>query len=183
MDRGSGDWKWIPPDVKETKPSFILIYDDASSSNEKDREPNEVTPLYVDLLRWKDSNHECILFNNENHLVAFLSMNPMKMRQAMHPSLLKHLESNKIIVGEDLSSLASNNSSTGISSRYCDILGGLTGVRRSVEEASNLIDGYCLTGDSLLKMLAIAYRLNIYIITSFLSGTKCYLLEFGAEYP
>jgi hypothetical protein len=49
-----------------------------------------------------DSNHECLLFSNEEHAVSFLSLNPAKMRASMHPALLAHLEENKINVGEDL---------------------------------------------------------------------------------
>ena len=70
----------------------------------------------------------------------------------MHPSLLKHLENNRIVVGEDLTSIAASPS------HFQNLLGGLTGVVHTAEEASTLINGYCMTGDSLLKMLAIVYR-------------------------
>ena len=113
-------------DSKETKLSAPVEQDD------KER----LIGLRVDLCRWQDSNHECILLNNENHLVAFLSMNPMLMRQRMHPSLLKHLESNRIVVGEDLASRDNV-----VPARFNELLGGLTGVQRSPAEASVLNEG------------------------------------------
>ncbi len=73
------------------------------------------------------------------------------MRKAMHPGLLSHLQQNNINVGEDLDSL---------SSRFEFVLRSLTGV--SSEEGTKLFAnrGYCLTGDSLLKMLAIFVRVR-----------------------
>lgn len=161
---GQGDWCWIPPDIKEQNPHFELIYEDSgaavstsSVSKTDDSAQMKADPLLTDglrveLLRWQDSNHECIFFNNDNHLVTFLSMNPNQLRQSMHPSLLKHLESNRIVVGDDLNSIATSPR------HFQQLLGGLTGVVRSPTEAAQLIDGYCMTGDSLLKMLAIVYR-------------------------
>ena len=84
--------------------------------------------------------------------MTFLSMNPAMLRRTMHPSLLKHLENNRIVVGDDLMSVASSPR------HFQDLLGGLTGVIRSADEAGAVIEGYCMTGDSLLKMLAIVYR-------------------------
>lgn len=156
---GHGDWKSIPPDIKEQAPDFELIYEDDSAvmsssaaTTDGQLEEGQLEGLHVELLRWQDSNHECIFFNNENHVVTFLSMNPAVLRRTMHPSLLKHLENNRIVVGDDLVSLASSPQ------HFQNILGGLTGVIRSPAEAASMIDGYCMTGDSLLKMLAIVYR-------------------------
>lgn len=160
-----GDWQSIPPDVREKSPLFELVYaEGAVMSTENSTGDASLTAeqtselakqgLHVELLRWKDSNHECIFFNNENHLVTFLSLNPSVLRRTMHPSLLKHLENNRIVVGDDLLSVRATPQ------HFQDILGGLTGVVRSTSEAGSLIDGYCMTGDSLLKMLAIVYRVR-----------------------
>eukprot|EP00004_Rigifila_ramosa_P001109 TRINITY_DN1107_c0_g1_i3.p1 TRINITY_DN1107_c0_g1~~TRINITY_DN1107_c0_g1_i3.p1 ORF type:complete len:6204 (+),score=1430.96 TRINITY_DN1107_c0_g1_i3:1580-18613(+) len=104
------------------------------------------------LQKWNDSNHECLLFSNENHVVTFLSLDPKKLRSKMHPQLLQHLEQNNINVGEDLDRL---------NARYYEVLSVLTGVHRNRESAGQLLGGkYCLTGDSLIKMLAIFVRIR-----------------------
>lgn len=163
IESSYGDWRFIPPDVVEKKPVFEMLYEDSDSSaasavsnSMAADQIGEIAAvgLHIELLRWQDSNHECIFFNNENHLVTFLSMNPAVLRRTMHPSLLKHLENNRIIVGDDLTSIASSPR------HFQKILGGLTGVVRSDADATSLIDGYCMTGDSLLKMLAIVYRIR-----------------------
>jgi hypothetical protein len=41
----------------------------------------------ADLLKWGDSNHECLLFSVENHVVHFLSLDPKRMRQQMYECL------------------------------------------------------------------------------------------------
>jgi hypothetical protein len=61
------------------------------------------------MLKWRDSNHECALFSNATHSIFFLSFNPKKLRSNMHPLLLKHLESNNINVGEDLQTLTASH--------------------------------------------------------------------------
>jgi hypothetical protein len=77
-------------------------------------------------------------------------MNPLKMKSKMHPRLLQHLKENNINVGEDLNT---------ISTKFHDILGSLSGIYSSPEKVSSIMEGnYCLTGDSLLKMLAIFLR-------------------------
>ena len=36
------------------------------------------------LLRWNDSNHECLLFSNVSHVVYFLSLDPDLMKRRMY---------------------------------------------------------------------------------------------------
>merc|ERR1739848_53321 len=70
----------------------------------------------------------------------------------MHPGLLSYLKKNNINVGEDLDIL---------SNRFQDVLSALTGVNHSSDYINTIMNGnYCLTGDNLLKMLAIYSRLR-----------------------
>ena len=122
--------------------------------NENENEDGEETmeQLWDNTLKWNDSNHECVLFSNISHVVSFLSLDPEKLRSGMHPGLLNHLKKNGINVGEDLDQL---------SPKFYEILAALTEVKKTEEEAKNIMGGkYCLTGDSLLKMLAIFARLR-----------------------
>ena len=126
---------------------------------EEDEEIDEISnelifmeELWDNTVKWNDSNHECLLFSNEQHVVRFLSLDPKKMREKMHPGLLSHLTQNKINVGEDLHELGAD---------FHKILSSLTGVNRTSEQGKKLLGGkYCLTGDSLLKMLAIFVRIR-----------------------
>ena len=112
----------------------------------------DLQSLQYSLLMWNDSNHESLLFSNENHVVYFLSLDPKRLRTKMHPGLLRHLQQNNINVGADLDQLGS---------QYEQILGSLTDVRRSKGNAASILGGrYCLTGDSLMKMLAIYARVR-----------------------
>jgi hypothetical protein len=121
--------------------------------------------LGVELTRWRDSNHECVFFNNDTGIVSFLSLDPDKLRKTMHPVLLKHLINNKIDVGEDLRNLNDN---------HWNILSSLTGVKRSKDEIATLFDSsFCLTGDSLLKILAIVYRIRCKIPVVLLGECGC----------
>ena len=104
------------------------------------------------LVPWNASNHECMLFSNASHTVSFLSLNPKKLRDGMHPNLLRHLELNNIRVGQGLDELGAS---------YHAVLSALTEVRRTPKQAAALMGGqYCLTGDNLLKMLAIFVRIR-----------------------
>jgi midasin (ATPase involved in ribosome maturation) len=84
--------------------------------------------------------------------VHFLSLDAKIMKNKMHPGLLRHLLQNNINVGADLNDLGVNHES---------ILGALTDIHRTKAEAAMLMGGsYCLTGDSLMKMLAIYVRVR-----------------------
>ena len=87
--------------------------------------------LFEKTKRWADSNHECLLFSNKNHIVSFMSMDPKVMRKNMHPNLLEFLQQNRINVGESLNEL---------SSRHHEILGALTEVYRTKDEAKNMME-------------------------------------------
>jgi hypothetical protein len=56
-------------------------------------------------------------------------LDPLVLKKNIHPVLLKHLEDNRINVGEDLKNLNEN---------HWNILGELTGVKRSREEINNV---------------------------------------------
>ena len=124
------------------------------------------------LKAWGDSNHEAMLFSNESHTVTFLSSDPKKMKQAMHPNLVSHLETNKISVGEGLDSL---------NGRFTEILGALTNIKRSAAKAAQLLPDYQLTGDALLKMLAIYVRVRCGIPVILMGECGCgktYLISY-----
>jgi hypothetical protein len=125
----------------------------------------ETAGLGIELARWNESNHECILFSNTTGNVSFLSQNPETLVKNMHPVLLKHLQTNDICVGEDLRVL---------SEKHWEILSALTGVRRTREEALSLLDeNFCLTGDSLLKILAIVSRCRCKVPVVLLGECGC----------
>jgi hypothetical protein len=125
------------------------------------------------LLGWDESNHACMLFNNLAHSVQFLSRDAKRMRDEMHPNLLMQLEQNNINVGSPLEDL---------NSKFVEILGMLTGKQRSKAEAGQLMKGdYAITGDNLLKMLAIYVRVRcgVPVVLSGECGCgKTYLISF-----
>ena len=121
--------------------------------------------LFERTKKWSESNHECLLFSNTNHIVSFMSMNPQKMEESMHPNLLAFLKQNRFTVGESLDQ---------ISKKHESILGALTEVHRTGEDAKNVGGGnYCLTGDNLLKMLAIFIRLRVGIPVILMGECGC----------
>ena len=86
----------------------------------------------LELLRWQDSNHECILFNNEAHTVAFLCANPSLMKRSLHPMLLRHLEQNGIHIE------GASGGGDAFSASYCKTLSALTGIPKGEKEASQV---------------------------------------------
>ena len=153
----------------EMLPDFMLEEDSAErilqKKNEDFQEFLALEKLFEKTKKWQDSNHESLLFSNKNHVVSFLSMNPKKMKTEMHPNLLAFLEQNRINVGESLDTL---------SSRHHEILGALTEVYRSAKNSKGLMGGnYCLTGDNLLKMLAVFIRLRVGIPVILMGECGC----------
>ena len=98
----------------------------------------EQTQLKIELARWKDSNHECVFFNNDTGIVSFLSLDKEVLKNNLHPVLLKHLESNNINVGEDLKNVNDTD-------RYWQILSAVTGVKHTREDAARVYYFYCIT--------------------------------------
>ena len=141
--------------LRESKVSFDdhnQSSDDHDDIDDENEEGATMELLWDNTLKWNDSNHECVLFSNKTHVVSFLSLNSDRLRKGMEPGLYKHLVNNQINVGEDLDQL---------SSKFYEILAALTEVNKTEEEAKQIMDGkYCLTGDNLLKMLAIFARLR-----------------------
>jgi hypothetical protein len=111
--------------------------------------------LMSSIMPWNDQNHETFLFSNTNHTLAFFSKKPEVMRGHMNPSLLKFLTTNKVTVGENLDDAKAD---------YYRLLSALTNVNRAKGDAEKLLGDlatrYALTGDALLKMLAIVQRLR-----------------------
>lgn len=138
---------------KQREEAQEQVLQEAGEVDELDRDSTTAMKLLqMSTVSWNDSNHECLLFSNHTHVVSFLSLDPRKMRASMHAGLLSYLEDNKINVGENL---------TELNARFHEILSSLTEVSKTREQASDLMGGnYCLTGDALLKMLAIFVRIR-----------------------
>ena len=78
------------------------------------------------------------------------------MRRRMHPGLLQHLERNNIRVGEDL-----DQQGPKVMHHRFEVMGALTGVHHTFKSASALLGGqFNLTGDAMLKMLALLVRVR-----------------------
>jgi hypothetical protein len=146
-----GVWKSIPASLVEQQFTFEMLTQqeledrenpnrgaDAEQQEEKLKGVLSGAEIQETLLKWNDSNHECLLFSNESHVVHFLSLDAKIMKNKMHPGLLRHLLQNNINVGADLESLSSNHEL---------ILGALTDIKRTKLEAASIMGGtYCLTG-------------------------------------
>jgi E3 ubiquitin-protein ligase RNF213 len=167
----SRNWMYLPPDVVERQSRFVFVKrssGDSEVSAGEEKGDEQLSEFEIELIKWKDSNHECILFNNIAHTVAFLSARPKEMKNRLHPMLMRHLEQNSISVegGTGL-----NDS---FASSHWKTLSALTGVLREDSQASQILGGtYCLTGDSLLKILAIVYRVTCGIPVVLLGECGC----------
>ncbi len=49
---GAGDWKWIPPDVRESNPKFELLYEGMNEDMPTSQMEADKTGLRVELLKW-----------------------------------------------------------------------------------------------------------------------------------
>lgn len=171
-------WRTMPQDIIETRaeltylrgvPKWIDYSIPNPESSIPEHENNSTTELTNDekaimsdlshlqtlfdnTLGWNDSNHEIMLFSNKTHSLNFLSLDAKKLRHRMHPNLLSFLQINNFDVGQNINSLSS-------SIQY-EILSNLTNVVHTKEDALQLMNGeYCLTGDSLMKLLAVYVRI------------------------
>jgi hypothetical protein len=163
----SRNWMYLPPDVVERQSRFVFVKRGARDED-PDEEKDEFNEFEIELIKWKDSNHECILFNNIAHTVAFLSARPKEMKNRLHPMLMRHLEQNSISVE------GGTGPSDSFASSHWKTLSALTGVVREDSQAARILGGsYCLTGDSLLKILAIVYRVTCGIPVVLLGECGC----------
>lgn len=138
LDNMSGTWSYAPANNVEENLRIRYV-----QSSDLQRLFAAATPLPIDAVRthtedafglgvdnlrsWHDSNHESFFFNNRSGQVSFLSLDPEKLRQDMHPVLKQHLENNHVQIGENLKVL---------SDKHWEILAGLTGISRTKEEAA-----------------------------------------------
>jgi len=170
-----GDWTVEADDVREEGHTLELIWEGQEDRGRKGvkevniEEKEEGLDPLKDMIKWNDSNHECLIFSNRNHVVHFMSLDSKLMRVRMHPMLLRFLEGNGIVVGEQLEekpetiiqALNRGESLASLNEKHYGILSALTNIYRSQEDAQGLLGGsYCLTGDTLLKMLAIYLRIK-----------------------
>ncbi|CAE8647524.1 unnamed protein product [Polarella glacialis] len=147
------DTKLVDP---EASVSFVTAAAEAQGSArtaaQQEADGNDVLDDDFPLLRWEDSSHDCMLFSNRRHAVCFLSSNPAQLQRSMHPGLLQLLEKNGVRIGESLDALTAD---------HTHVLGCLTNVDHTAKEAAGLLGGhYCLTGDAVLKMLAVFVRMR-----------------------
>ncbi|KAJ9458845.1 hypothetical protein DIPPA_15027 [Diplonema papillatum] len=99
-----------------------------------------------DLKTWNEANHEVLLALPSSDRVSCLGVDRVALIKRMHPDLLAFLENNDVEVGCPNKELYS-------------MLSALTGVSRDAHVAAKLLGGtYCLTGDILLKILAVFVR-------------------------
>ena len=110
--------------------------------------------------KWQDSNHEFVMFQitgrrgvgDDGGGISFLSLNPEVMRRNMNQEFRATTENYGLVIGEDLDSLVK---------RHSQVLNIVTGNTLSEAECAALLGGhYCITGDSVLKMIAIFVRIK-----------------------
>eukprot|EP00051_Salpingoeca_urceolata_P024164 m.421491 g.421491 ORF g.421491 m.421491 type:complete len:4954 (-) comp20197_c0_seq2:49-14910(-) len=126
--------------------------------------------------RWKDSLHQVVLFQMTGQRnagqsgggVTFLSLDPARLQADMPGPMrqvLQEFSFNGMKIGEDLDKLERD---------FSPVLSIITGVFRKQEEASALLDGrYCMTGDAILKMVAIFCRLRTGIPVVLMGEAGC----------
>lgn len=129
----SRNWMYLPPDEVERQTSFTFIQRGTEGQEIlRDEDDSSIDEYDIELVRWKDSNHECILFNNVAHTVAFLSARPKEMKNRLHPMLLRHLEQNSISVE------GGTGRDDTFASSHWKTLSALTGVHKDDSQASKV---------------------------------------------
>ena len=125
---------------------------------------------------WSASNHESLFFQVSGDRragqsgggVTFLSLDPKQMRRKMQrdlPILFRELTTNQVNIGSSLNE---------VQGEFHKLLGVVTGKIRSKAECGRLLGGkYCVTGDSVLKMIAIVLRLRTGIPCVVLGDAGC----------
>jgi hypothetical protein len=108
---------------------------------------------------WNDRNHEALLFTATNTSFYFVASDIYTMRSHIHPGLLQLMQNNNISVGMNADQLHH---------AYEAILANITGVKVPVRQ-----EGFCLTADGLLKLLAIYYRLRSNIPVILMGENGC----------
>lgn len=103
-----------------------------------------------ELVLWDETNHEVLLVKAKPCALRFLAQDPKLLRRHVHPGLWEHLEKKGLRVAEDIHRMGAPHN---------EILCEITGVRHDGASASKLLaGGFCLTGDGLLKLLAVFVR-------------------------
>jgi len=151
-----------------------IVDDDDDEENEDDSSSQQLSSL----VPWNKRNHESLVFSNRTSTLAFFSADPAKLKERMNPCLIKFLETNRITVGENLHSATTE--------RYHKLLCALTNVKRKPSESSTLLGGrFAITGDALLKLLAVVTRIRCGIPVVLLGECGCgktYSIRFLAAF-
>ena len=128
-------------------------------------EVKEMVNMWRNTIKWNESNHDCILFSNKTSTVKVLSLHPEQLKDRLGIGLIERFEQNGIMIGESLDSLNEG---------FHEIISSLTEIERTKEEAEKLLDGsYCLTKDSVLKMLTIYARIRCGVPVVLLGECGC----------
>ena len=128
-------------------------------------EIEEMERMWRNTIKWNESNHDCILFSNKTNAVKILTLHPEQMKERLDIGLIERFEENGITIGESLDSLNEG---------FHEIISSLTEIERTKEEAEKLLDGsYCLTKDSVLKMLTIYARIRCGVPVVLLGECGC----------
>lgn len=110
----------------------------------EDDEAFSVAPL-----PWAESSHQALLVGADR--IQLLGLDGDRISEEMHPEMRSFLVTNHIEIGESLDRVRDN---------HAEVLSLITGVHRSRKLASTILDGeFHLTGDAILKILAIHSRL------------------------
>ena len=147
---------WAPAQgegIDLTLTAHPLLLESTLSEAERIEHEELAKSFEASLLPWEKSNHESLLFRNDPAVLMFLSKNRAKLLADMHPSLRELIHQVSVPVRVcDVDNIAT---------RFQDILAILTGIETPSARAGALLEsGYCLTGDNLLKLLAISTRIQ-----------------------
>eukprot|EP01062_Namystynia_karyoxenos_P054291 TRINITY_DN4457_c1_g1_i1.p1 TRINITY_DN4457_c1_g1~~TRINITY_DN4457_c1_g1_i1.p1 ORF type:complete len:3111 (+),score=983.00 TRINITY_DN4457_c1_g1_i1:397-9729(+) len=161
-DTVDGQWKdYLDPGSSVLERTSGTLINSAQMAEEKQdkllwQAQQEDGPLataeeFGDLKRWTEANHEVMLVSIEAKALRVLALDRAQLHKRMHPLLLRRLEANGVDVGGGLHRIEQHH----------DVLAALTNVTRDPAAAARLLGGtFCLTGDVVLKMLAVVVRVR-----------------------
>jgi len=123
------------------------------AANMEDIDPHQRGLAQVDgLVKWKESNHQCILFQRDSGGVSFLAVDYVQMERSFGAAL------------KDMFAMQGFNlrpSEEEIVALAPSIFSAISGVFRTAEAAATLLQGgYVMTNDNLLKMVAVFVRVR-----------------------
>jgi E3 ubiquitin-protein ligase RNF213 len=161
---------------------------ESKTQNNNNNNTQNVVDQFRHLDEWGSSNHECLLFQISGDRrsgqsgggLTFLSLKPQAMRsnlQQNQKQLFTELQTNQVVIGGNLDEIRGS---------FHEILGTVTGKFRTKAECESLLEGkFCVTGDAVLKMVAIFLRLKCGIPCVIMGDAGCgktFLIKYLAAY-